>query len=159
MLKSISRFIATGTYTGYTPRMPGTAGTLWGVVIVYMCSALSVRVQAQILLAAFVVSVITAEITSRELRSKDPKEIVCDEVVGYLVTFVLVPLSALNLILAFLFFRFFDILKPYPVNAIDKKVRGGLGIVLDDVAAGIYANIATHLIIWFTGGQLLPLIR
>jgi phosphatidylglycerophosphatase A len=75
--------------------------------------------------------------------------VVIDEVAGFLLTLFLLPSSLLILSLGFVLFRFFDILKPFPIRTLEKKVKGGMGIVLDDVLAGIYANLSLRLILLF----------
>lgn len=148
MKKAITIFFATAVYTGYSPIMPGTAGTLWGIVIAYFEASRSLYTQALIIALVFASSVFFAGEAAEIFGGEDPKNVVCDEVCGFLVSIFLINFTFLNVILVFLLFRFFDILKPYPVGLIDRKIKGGLGIVLDDVAAGIYANICAHIILW-----------
>ncbi len=151
MNRPIIRFLATGAYTGYSPVMPGTAGTLWGVLIAYLISGTGAHIQALVIIAVFAVSIYLAGEASRLFGKKDPSQITCDEISGVLFAFFLIPFTAFNAILVFLLFRFFDILKPYPAGLIDSKVGGGLGVVLDDTAAGIYANISAQIVLWFLG--------
>jgi phosphatidylglycerophosphatase A len=82
----------------------------------------------------------------RDSKSKDPKEVVADEVMGVLISFFLVPISWFTLILGFLLFRFFDIFKPPPISFFDKKVPGAAGVMGDDIVAGIIVNIIFHFI-------------
>lgn len=151
MKKSIVNFFATGTYTGYSPIMPGTVGTLWGVVIAYFTSSTPPLVQGLVVATVLILSVYLSSAASRNSEKKDPSYIVCDEVAGVLVAFFLIPFNTLNVIIVFLLFRFFDILKPWPVGTADRKIEGGLGIVADDAIAGVYANVITHVIIWYLG--------
>ncbi len=146
-MKKLFTFIATGAYFGYSPYAPGTIGTLWGAAIVFLTASCPLYIKAAIMAASFVVSVIAAGQAEKFFAEKDPPQIVCDEVCGFLVSFFLIPFTVFNLILAFILFRFFDIVKPYPVNFIDKRLGNGLGITLDDVMAGVYANIAARIII------------
>lgn len=85
------------------------------------------------------------------MGGKDPSSVVCDEISGILVSIFLIPFSAFNAILVFILFRFFDILKPYPIRLMERKIKGGPGIVLDDIMAGVYANISAHLVLWGLG--------
>ncbi len=149
MKNAIIKFLATATYTGYSPVMPGTVGTLWGVVIAYLISGAGVPIQALVIIAVTAVSIYVAGEAARLFGQKDPSKVTCDEVAGLLFAFFLIPFTPANAILVFLLFRFFDILKPYPVSIIDSRVKGGLGIVADDCAAGIYANISAQIILWF----------
>lgn len=151
MKKPLITFLATGTYTGLIPFMPGTFGTLWGVAIAFLINGLPVYTQAGIIIAVVAASVYISGEACRQMGRHDPSSIVLDEVCGYLVSFFLIPLTAFNLILVFIIFRFFDILKPYPIGLIDRKVKGGLGVVLDDLLAGVYANICANIIIFLRG--------
>ena len=149
MKKHIIKFFATGAFVGYSPVMPGTAGTLWGVFIAWLLSARPPYEQVLAIISISAASVYFAGEESRNTGQKDPGSIVCDEVAGFLVAFFLVPFTLFNLILVFILFRFFDIVKPYPVGEIDRKTEGGLGIVLDDIIAGIYAGVIAHAVLWF----------
>ncbi|MBI5642467.1 MAG: phosphatidylglycerophosphatase A [Deltaproteobacteria bacterium] len=149
MKNAISKFLATGAYIGYIPFAPGTFGTLWGVLIAYCLAGASTPVYAATVFAVSIVSIYAAEETCRITGKKDPGSIVCDEISGVLVSFFLIPFTLLNAILVFILFRFFDILKPYPAGHLDKNIKGGLGVVADDLAAGVYANISAHIVIWF----------
>lgn len=149
MKKRIITFLATGTYTGYIPVMPGTFGTLWGVPLALLSSRLEAVYQAAFTLGVFIASVCIAGMECRESGEKDPSRIVIDEAAGYLTAFFLLPFTAFNAILVFILFRFFDILKPYPIGLVDRRVGGGTGVVLDDILAGAYAGIGAHLIIYY----------
>ncbi|GMR05358.1 MAG: phosphatidylglycerophosphatase A [Thermodesulfobacteriota bacterium] len=149
MKKKIVKFFATGAYAGYSPVMPGTVGTLWGVFIAGFVSARSPVEQAMAIIAISAASVYIASEESRNTGFKDHRSIVCDEVAGFLVSFFLVPFTLFNIILVFILFRFFDIVKPYPAGIIDRKTGGGLGIVLDDIIAGVYAGVIAHAVLRF----------
>ncbi len=146
-MKKLFTFLATGAYAGYSPYAPGTAGTLWGAAIVFLTASWPLYAKAAIMAASFAISAIAAGEAAKSSAEKDPAWIVCDEICGFLVAFFLMPFTAFNLILVFILFRFFDIVKPYPINIIDERLDGGIGITLDDVLAGVYANIAAHIII------------
>jgi len=147
MGKKLIVFLATGTYLGLIPRAPGTFGTLWGVVIAFFERGASTSLHGAIIIIVTVASILVSARAIAIFGSKDPSEVVCDEVAGYLAAFFLIPFTPFNAILVFILFRIFDIVKPYPVSLIDRKLTGGTGIVLDDIAAGIYANIAAHTIL------------
>lgn len=148
MKKAFITFLATGAYTGYSPIMPGTAGTVWGVAIAYFISGAAWEAQALLTALITLASMVLAGQMVRHTGTSDPAIVVIDEVAGFLVSIFLIPFTAFNVILVFILFRFFDILKPYPAGFIDRTVEGGPGVVLDDVAAGVYANISAHLLIW-----------
>ena len=86
------------------------------------------------------------EAYENKMQKHDSKEIVIDEVVGYLITMTWLPLTWQSAVLGFILFRFFDILKPPPIRQLDQKVKGGVGVMIDDVAAGVIANIIMQLI-------------
>ena len=90
----------------------------------------------------------SSSIPALSLGVLDPPEIVIDEVAGLLVTIILIPFTWPTLIAGFFLFRFFDILKPPPIKGIEKKIKGGVGVVLDDLVAGAYAHISLRLLIW-----------
>ncbi len=139
-------FLATGTYTGYFPLAPGTVGTLWGIVAAYGLSMLPLYAAIAVLLSAIALAIPISTQASRVLGKEDPGSVVCDEIVGFMVAAFMVPFTAINIILVFILFRIFDILKPPPVRLLE-RLPAGTGIVTDDVAAGIYANIAAQLAI------------
>ncbi|HJX33903.1 MAG TPA: phosphatidylglycerophosphatase A [Desulfatiglandales bacterium] len=136
---------------GRLPLAPGTWGTLGAVPLVLIISYFS-PVSAVISLAVIIpLAVWTSDISQKLLGEDDPPEVVIDEVAGYFVTVFLLPFSWWSFILGFLLFRVFDILKPFPIGIIDKKVKGGMGICLDDIVAGVYANVCVRFLwfVWF----------
>ncbi len=136
---------------GRLPLAPGTWGTLGAVPLVLIISYFG-PVPAVISLAVIIpLAVWTSGISQKLIKKDDPPEVVIDEVAGYFVTVFLLPFSWWSFILGFLLFRFFDILKPFPIGMIDKKVRGGIGICLDDIVAGVYANIGVRIIMLVIG--------
>ncbi len=138
---------ATGLGVGYSPFMPGTIGTLWGIGICLLLNLWGIPIYVLGVAIFTIVAVKISDEADALFGGHDSGKIVIDEIAGYLVAMLLIPPQIEYLIIGFVAFRFFDILKPYPVGMIDKKVRGGLGVVLDDIAAGIYANITLWVII------------
>jgi phosphatidylglycerophosphatase A len=141
----ISRWFATCSYVGYLPFAPGTWGSLLGCIFVYFFPSL-----INPLVIAFIA--IAAVVTSERARGdkKDPGHIVIDEFVGVLVTMAGHELTILALFEGFILFRAFDILKPYPIRKVE-RLPGGLGIVADDVLAGIFASALLFAISWLIG--------
>ena len=88
---------------------------------------------------------------ARRLKRKDPGCIVIDEIAGMVVTFIGLPFTLTTAVLGFILFRILDILKPFPIRMIDQRMSGGLGIVADDVVAGIFANIVTRILLAILG--------
>jgi len=146
MKKKVVELLATGFYFGKAKKMPGTFGTLWGIPLAFGLGHLGAFVYMFATVILILVASVIAELHENFTHSHDPGEIVIDEVVGYLVAFTWLPLTWQSFCGAFLLFRFFDILKPWPINYIDRNIKGGLGTVLDDVAAGIMANICLQII-------------
>lgn len=130
---------------GLLPGMPGSFGTAGAIPLYLLLDFLHTRYQALFLLILIIGAVWSSHRSQCILGKSDPREIVIDEVAGFLLTIIFIPFTLRNLIAGFFLFRFFDILKPPPIKKIEKKVKGGLGVVLDDLIAGFYA----HLSLWF----------
>ncbi|MFH2011277.1 MAG: phosphatidylglycerophosphatase A [Pseudomonadota bacterium] len=142
-------FVATGAYSGYSPIAPGTVGTLVGVGIYLIICNTSPLVYSTIALFLFFPAVLVSGKAEKILNEQDSKHIVIDEIFGFIVTMAFVPSGLLYIVLGFIFFRVLDILKIFPINFFEKKVKGGYGIVLDDLLAGIYANILLQVVGFF----------
>lgn len=121
--------------------MPGTFGTLLGIPLAWAMLSFDPFVYMAVSVALILFASLVAEMHERAANAHDPGEIVIDEVVGYVIAMTWLPATWQSFAAAFVVFRFFDILKPFPIRQIDRKIRGGLGTVLDDVAAGLAANI------------------
>ncbi|HSB04516.1 MAG TPA: phosphatidylglycerophosphatase A [Thermodesulfobacteriota bacterium] len=137
--------IATGLGAGFSPIVPGTMGTLVAIPFYYFVSSIPPPVYELTLLAFFFFSSWISNQAERYWGKKDDRRIVIDEIMGFLVTMLWIPRSPLFMVVGFILFRFFDILKPFPIRRLE-RVRSGYGVVLDDVLAGIYSNIALHLV-------------
>lgn len=139
--------LATFFYVGKSPKAPGTVGTLATVplwmILSYNFHAIWYMVIVFILLIA---GIFICQAYENQKQSHDSKEIVFDEMVGFLITMTWLPFTWQSAVLGFLLFRFFDILKPPPIKQLDQKIKGGVGVMIDDVAAGIAANIILQLI-------------
>lgn len=144
-LGSPSGFLAYGFGSGLAPWAPGTFGTLAAVPFALLLKNLALPAYLLLLLALFALGVTVCTRASERLGRHDPGGIVWDEMVGYWLTIALVPLHWAWLAGAFLAFRFFDILKPWPIRAVEKRFGGGLGIMLDDIVAAVYALLVLQL--------------
>ncbi|MCL7488854.1 MAG: phosphatidylglycerophosphatase A [Desulfobulbaceae bacterium] len=144
-------FIASGAYTGYLPKAPGTWGSILGVGLWFGLQRMELLPYAGVVAALFVVGTACAGSAEKILDKGDPGIVVIDEVVGQLITLAAAPLHPGAALLGFFLFRVFDIIKPFPVNWLDNHIHGGLGIMLDDVAAGLYALLTLHLLWRFIG--------
>ena len=141
-------FIAFGFGSGLMPIAPGTWGTLAAIPIYLLIAGLSWEAYLILTIAAFILGVVVCDKVSTELGVHDYSGIVWDEVVGYLLTMFLVPISVLWMVIGFFLFRIFDIWKPGPIRYVDHHVHGGLGIMLDDVMAAVPAWLVLQLLVW-----------
>lgn len=146
--KGLIVFLSTGAFSGYAPVMPGTAGSVVGVGLFLLCCRLPAALSVSATVVFIFFAIWIANNAEKLFRRKDPPQVVIDEIAGYLVALVTFPPEAGYLLAGFVLFRFFDILKPFPIGGIDRTVGGGLGIVLDDVVAGIYANAVLQAARW-----------
>ncbi len=138
--------LATGFGVGYSPISPGTLGTLIAIPVYYFLSNILSPIYEITLAGFFFLSVWISENAERFFGMKDYQKIVIDEIMGFLITMLWIPRTFLFVILGFFLFRFFDILKPFPIRRLEKGFKGGYGVVLDDVVAGVYANIVLRFI-------------
>ena len=147
-------FLATGFFSGKCPKAPGTAGSLIAGLLLYALYSLAPSwLEPVVSIPTNIIFVIVAILVSEKALTlnlygenvKDPKQIVIDEFAGMLVAVAGLPFSIETFVLAFVFFRLFDITKPPPVRQLE-ILPGGIGIVLDDIMAGILANIVIRLI-------------
>jgi len=134
-------FIAFGFGSGLMPLAPGTFGTLAAVPIYLLMNQLPPFIYFLMVCVGFFLGILVCNHVSDELGEHDYPGIVWDEVVGYLLTMFLAPPGILWMVLGFVLFRIFDIIKPFPIRWVDKYVHGGLGIMLDDVIAAVPAFI------------------
>jgi phosphatidylglycerophosphatase A len=145
--------LAFGLGAGAVPKVPGTAGTLVAVPVYWLIQGLGPLGYLLVVASGFLAGVYLCDRTSRDLGVHDHTGIVWDEMLGFLVTMWWAPTGWIWVLLGFLLFRIFDILKPWPIGWLDRRVPGGLGIMLDDVLAGIFALAALQLLVrWFGTG-------
>ena len=141
-------FLATVAYCGYFPVAPGTVGSAAGLVVYLLVWWTGSRVLEVALIAAiFVVGIWAATHAERYFGGIDPGPVVIDEVLGQLVTLAFIPVGWRAALVGFVLFRIYDVIKPYPANRFE-KFHGGLGIMADDFAAGVYANLTLRLLMW-----------
>ena len=134
-------FFASGLSLGLIPLAPGTFGSLLGIPLQWLFRQFPIALELGFLLIFVLIAVWISGKAESLLGHTDPSQIVIDEVAGMVLALSGVPLRPLSIIVAFLLFRLFDIWKPFPVNYIERKLPRGWGIVMDDVAAGIIANL------------------
>lgn len=141
-------FLATVAYCGYFPVAPGTVGSAAGVVVYLLVWWTQSRaVEVGLIVAIFVVGTWAATHAERYFGGIDPGPVVIDEVLGQLVTFAFIPIGWHAAIAGFVLFRIYDVIKPFPADRLE-KFHGGLGIMSDDAAAGVYANVTLRVLMW-----------
>ena len=134
--------LATGCYVGKIPVAPGTAGSLLGILGCLILSKIQLSVAVLVVVIIIVLAMRIATEAEKILNEKDPGCIVIDEIVGMMVALLGLPFNWANVVAGFIFFRIVDILKPFPIDRLERRFSGGVGVVVDDLAAGIIANIA-----------------
>jgi phosphatidylglycerophosphatase A len=146
-LRTLNYLVATCLGAGFSPVAPGTAGSLIAVLLFYFLSPIPVWILIPVLLILFFAGVYAGTRIEKE-KGKDPSIVVIDEFVGMGISLMFLEKDWRIFLIAFIFFRLFDITKPPPIN-LSQKLAGGYGIMIDDMLAGIYALILTHLIVHF----------
>lgn len=149
-MRTLILFLATGAYSGYAPVASGTVGSLVALPLIFLSAqllSLSSVLQVVVLVLAIVGACWIAGAAEQYLGEHDSGKIVVDEIVGFLTATALLELTLPRLLVAFFLFRLFDILKPPPARYFDQQVPGGAGVVLDDVCAGIYANLIVRVLL------------
>ena len=139
--------LAFGFGSGFAPKAPGTAGTLLAVLIHLILVNLPPWIHGTIIFAAFFIGIWVCGRTAEYLGVHDHEGIVWDELVGYWLMMFLVPSNWLWVSFGFVLFRILDIFKPWPISVVDRQVGGGLGIMLDDLLAGVMGAVCIHAII------------
>ncbi len=153
LLQHPNRWLAFGLGSGLSPIAPGTMGTIAAIPLAYYLMMLPLWAIILIIVLTTLWGIHLCGVTARDLHTHDHPGIVWDEWVGYFIA--VIPLSNhwQGLLLAFVLFRFFDIVKPWPIRLIDHQVKGGFGIMLDDILAGIAAALVGaylwHFTSWF----------
>lgn len=140
-------FLATGFYIGNLPFAPGTFGSLIGLPLCFALTGISLAPAMLGTLFFILFAVCIADAAEKILKQNDPGCIVIDEIAGMMVTLIGLPFNPITVLIGFIIFRILDILKPFPIRNLDKRIPGGLGVVADDVAAGIIANLLLRIII------------
>lgn len=146
ILSRPSHFLALGFGSGLAPWMPGTFGTLAAIPVYLLLVQLPLLVYLGLVALLFVAGVYLCGVAARDAGVHDHPAIVWDEIVGFLITMIAVPVTWQAVLLGFLLFRFFDIVKPWPIGWLDRRVSGGFGIMIDDVVAGVLALCSLQLL-------------
>ena len=139
-------FLATGFYIGKIPLAPGTFGSLIGLPLCFLLAKIQLSAAIIAVLLIIALAIWISNVAERTLERKDPGCIVIDEIAGMVVTLIGLPFNLTTAAIGFILFRILDILKPFPIRILDKRLPGGLGIVADDVVAGIFANLLIRIL-------------
>ncbi|MDR9435691.1 MAG: phosphatidylglycerophosphatase A [Thiohalophilus sp.] len=154
LLMNPVHLLSLGFGSGLIPKAPGTAGTLVAIPIYLLMVGLSPIAYLLITLFLLYIGIHLCQATAQRLGVHDHPAIVWDEIVGYLLTMVAVPFEIIWIVAGFALFRLFDVWKPWPIGLLDRRVSGGIGIMLDDLLAAVYASVVLQLVIYLTGGAL-----
>ena len=146
LLRNPVHFLAFGFGSGLFAKAPGTAGTLLGILAWMFLVNLSLVTYIIVIVIAALAGIYFCGKTARDLNVHDHSGIVWDEIVGIWLAMILVPVTWGWIFVSFLLFRFFDILKPWPISWIDKNISGGIGIMADDLLAGGFTAIVLYVI-------------
>jgi len=143
VFSSPSLFLATGFGLGLIPIAPGTFGSILGIVLFLVLAHLYLPIfwLSLIILILYFFSYLAIQSALRIIKKSDPGVIVIDEVLGVMLVMMTIPPDPKWALLGFIMFRMFDILKPWPINQVDSKLKNALGVILDDVLAALYAGI------------------
>ncbi len=145
LLRQPVHLVALGFGAGLVPKAPGTAGTLLAVLPAWLIVEWPLQARVVLVVALFILGIWICGESARRLRCHDHPAIVWDEVVGFLATCLVLPADPRWLPVAFVLFRFFDIAKPWPIRDLDHRLRGGIGIMLDDIVAAAFSAVCLLL--------------
>jgi phosphatidylglycerophosphatase A len=140
------QFLALGFGSGLAPKAPGTFGTIAAIPLLMLCVSLTVTQYAVLVVVMSLIGIYLCGYAAKAAGVHDHPAIVWDEIVGLFITMFMIPLTWQTLVVGFILFRLFDIVKPWPISWLDKHCHGGFGIMIDDVVAGLAALACMHLI-------------
>ena len=153
-MKTVYKAFVTALGSGYSPIAPGTCGAIVACIALWLLekyNLVSTTTTPIAFIALITITTVMGIIATNALEAewgKDPQKVVIDEVIGMWIAMLFIPFTLLNLTIAFILFRFFDIAKPLGVRKME-NLGGGLGVMADDMLAGIYANICMLILIRF----------
>ena len=140
-------FLATGCYIGNISFAPGTLGSIVGLFPCYVLSKIGILPSLVITVLFVLFAVWISNEAEKILQAKDPGSVVIDEIAGMILTLIGLPFNIVTIVAGFLLFRMLDIWKPYPIRFFEKQLSGGMGVVMDDVAAGILSNLVLRVLL------------
>ncbi|MGJ8620688.1 MAG: phosphatidylglycerophosphatase A family protein [Methylophilaceae bacterium] len=140
--------MALGFGSGLAPKAPGTFGTIMGLPLYWLMASIAFPMQLIIITIAFLIGIYFCDIAGKLLGMSDHGSIVWDEIVAMMLVLTITPMDWIWWIVAFILFRLFDIWKPFPISWCDAKLKGGFGVMFDDLLAAFYAMIMIKIILW-----------
>jgi len=143
-----AHFLALGAGSGLVKKAPGTFGTLLGLPLFFLIAPLQIYLQIAFIFILFLVGIYCCEKTGKALGVADHGSIVWDEIVAMMLVLTFTPIQWQWWLVAFALFRLFDIWKPVPIRQCDAKIKGGLGVMMDDILAAMYAILCLKLLLW-----------
>lgn len=150
-MNTVAKIFATAFGAGYSPVAPGTAGSLVASAVLFSLYHFDISISLLSLIVATIITTIIGVIATDAVEAewgKDPSKVVIDEVAGILVAVICVPLNPATIIASFVLFRIFDIWKPLGIRKLE-DFKGGIGVMADDLLAGVYANIVLQILLYF----------
>lgn len=148
LLAHPAHFLALGFGSGLPPKAPGTFGTIAGLPLFYLIAGYSLNVQLAIIAGLFIIGIYLCEVAGKALGVSDHGSIVWDEIVAMMLVLTITPNQWQSWLVAFGLFRLFDIWKPFPIRQCDAKLKGGFGVMFDDILAAVYAMISLKGLLW-----------
>ena len=148
-MRAVALALATSLGVGYVPYAPGTFGSAAGLLLWWFLPN-SFAIQLAAIVIVFAIGSWSGNVAEHHFGASDPPPVVIDEVMGMWITLLLNPVGWQGAVIAFLLFRLFDVIKPYPANRLE-RLRGGLGVMADDGMAAVYANLVLRVIILISG--------
>jgi len=150
LLANPNHFLALGFGSGLAPKAPGTFGTVVGLPLYWLIASTSLPIQLAIITVGFFIGVYFCDVAGKNLGVSDHGSIVWDEIIAMMLVLTIAPMSTLWWMVAFILFRLFDIWKPFPIRQCDAKLKGGFGVMFDDILAAVYAMATLKAILWIT---------
>ena len=150
LIKHPAHFLALGFGSGLAPKAPGTFGTIIGLPLFYLIAHYSLNIQLSIIALLFLVGIYLCDVAGKALGVSDHGSIVWDEIAAMMLVLTITPMHWLWWLIAFGLFRLFDIWKPFPIRQCDAKLKGGFGVMFDDLLAALYALIVLKALLWIS---------
>lgn len=145
-----AHFLALGFGSGLAPKAPGTFGTVVAFPLFWLIAGYTFNVQLAIIAVLFIIGIYFCEVAGKNLGVSDHGSIVWDEIAAMMLVLTITPKHWLWWLAAFLLFRLFDIWKPFPIRQCDAKLKGGFGVMFDDLLAAVYAMIGLKALLWIS---------